>query len=147
MRLIQVEYIAPDPTSHRGCVIMVPRLSLMAWLGFAALAWYPLSTEPLAAVSRGEPPSARKGDPLPAGVLLRLRAAGQRELRAITCLAFSPDGKSLLAFDADRRLTVWDLPTGTTRTAFGSDQPADAVALTHFCDCLADAVYDADGMR
>jgi WD40 repeat protein len=76
-----------------------------------------------------------------------LGTAGQSASKTVTCLAFSPDGKSLLAFDADRRLTVWDLPAGTPRAAFGSDQPADTVAFTHFGDCLATAVYDADGGR
>jgi WD40 repeat protein len=75
-----------------------------------------------------------------------LGTAHQRDPKTITCLAFSPGGKSLLAFDVDRRLAVWDLPAGTPREAFGSGQPIDAVAFTHFGDYLVTAAY-ADDVR
>jgi WD40 repeat protein len=74
------------------------------------------------------------------------RAALAEPAGHIQSLAFAPDGKFLLAYGADRRLTVWDVPAGTKREAFGSAAPLDGVAFSHFGDRLATVAYP-DGER
>jgi hypothetical protein len=102
---------------------MTARLVFVGFLGCAALS----SFSALAKQDRGgtEP--------------VRLKHTG-----SVTNLAFTPGGKSLLAFGSGR-LTVWDVPAGTQREAFGSGQPADAVAFAHGDGFLASAAVTEDG--
>jgi WD40 repeat protein len=74
----------------------------------------------------------------------RERSAVDEPAGHIQTLAFSPDGKSLVAYGTDRRLTVWGLPAGTRREAFGSGEPLDGVAVSHFGDRLATGAYSLD---
>ena len=53
----------------------------------------------------------RYGDSLPAGALVRLGTVRFRHGNGAT-VAFTPDGKSLLTFGADRTLRYWDIDTG-----------------------------------
>jgi WD40 repeat protein len=54
----------------------------------------------------------RYGDPLPPGALTRLGTLRWRGTDDLYCLAFAPDGKTLITGDSGGRLLLWDLKNG-----------------------------------
>jgi WD40 repeat protein len=79
--------------------------SIRLSLTVVALAAFPLTAQE----------STRKdrfGDDLPAGALARLGSVRLRSETAIGCLAFSPDGKSLVTAGMSNKVTFWDVATG-----------------------------------
>ncbi len=80
-------------------------------LALAALALL----SPLVSGAAGPPDLGHRdlhGDPLPEGALVRLGTTRLRHEQAIQCLAFSPDGKTLLTGGYSRNLVYWDRATG-----------------------------------
>src|SRR5262249_57211984 len=61
-----------------------------------------------------DPPAAKDahGDPLPAGAVARFGTARWRPGDACLLLAFSPDGKTLLAVDRTSGVSLWDVADG-----------------------------------
>jgi WD40 repeat protein len=53
------------------------------------------------------------GDPLPAGVVMRLGTLRQRAVGAV--LAISPDGRSLIGVRSGKSILIWDAATGELR--------------------------------
>jgi WD40 repeat protein len=70
----------------------------------------------------GGAPGARKArvtpqsEPLPEGALVRLGPVRLRHARVINCLAFAPDGKTLVASDDEGAICFWDTATGRERS-------------------------------
>ena len=56
--------------------------------------------------------SDRLGDRLPEGAVCRLGSARLRATTTVTCLAFTPDGKSLVSAGHGNKLTFWSVATG-----------------------------------
>jgi roadblock/LC7 domain-containing protein len=83
----------------------MPRLSigLLALLGFA----YPVPARP-------------QDDPLPAGARARLGEVRYRNVGRVVALAYSPDGKTLVASAWDRSVRLWDPATGKVLRTFES---------------------------
>src|SRR3954468_23967180 len=52
------------------------------------------------------------GDPLPAGAIARMGSSRLRSETTVNCVAFAPDGRSLLTAGFGNKLTWWDLATG-----------------------------------
>ena len=52
------------------------------------------------------------GDPLPEGAISRMGSGRLRSARNITCLSFTPDGKSLVSGGTPHKLTFWSVATG-----------------------------------
>jgi dipeptidyl aminopeptidase/acylaminoacyl peptidase len=93
----------------------MPRISigLLAFLGFAfsASAW-------------------PQDDPLPAGARARLGEVRYRNVGRVVALAFSPDGKTLVASAWDRSLRLWDPATGKELRTF--ENPSGYARLLAF---------------
>jgi WD40 repeat protein len=83
----------------------MPRISigLLALLGFV----YPAPAWP-------------QDDPLPAGARARLGEVRYRNVGRVVALAYSPDGKTLVASAWDRSLRLWDPATGKELRTFES---------------------------
>ena len=72
-------------------------LGILLWVGSVSLA--------------AEPKRDRYGDPLPEGAVMRLGSLRLRNEAPILTAAFTPDGKTLAACDANS-ISFWDAATG-----------------------------------
>src|SRR5262245_13043248 len=71
------------------------------------------------------------GDPLPPGAIARLGTVRFTHADAVPCVAFSPDGRSLIASGADGLVIVWDAVTGKRRRELaGHAEEVRALAVT-----------------
>ena len=68
----------------------------------------------LAALALADAPARKDmlGDPLPEGAISRMGSGRLRASTGITCLAFTPDGKSLVSAGYGNKLTFWSVSTG-----------------------------------
>jgi RNA polymerase sigma factor (sigma-70 family) len=55
------------------------------------------------------------GDPLPPGALARMGTVRLKHRDRFFAATFAPDGKTLVSLGYDRRLRVWDMPSGRQR--------------------------------
>ncbi len=82
-------------------------------------------------VSAGEPRLDLSGDPLPPGAIARLGSARLRHGGFVNSLAFTPDGKGLLAGAQDGSLVLWDPVTGKERVCLrNGGRSVTAVAVS-----------------
>jgi len=99
--------------SGRCCLAIRFALSLAA-------AWIEVGTA-LARHSQEPPEGTRPAiadqvrDPLPPAVIARLGRPPVQHNQVITCLAFAPDGKTLLSGSMDSSFSFWDVATGNER--------------------------------
>ena len=88
--------------NKRRVVVMVIALAVLA-AGAVGTTGLPYAT--------GQQPGPG-ADPLPAGALKRLGTTRFRHGSRILCMAYSPDGKTLVAGGGDDPVRVWDAETG-----------------------------------
>ena len=91
------------------------------------------------------------GDPLPEGAICRMGTGRLRASSIVTCLAFTPDGKTLVSAGHGNKLTFWSVSTGqiekewavanSTVTALHFDKSGKTLAV----GCLDGTVRILDG--
>ncbi len=82
-------------------------------------------------VGAGETRLDLAGDPLPPGAVARLGSVRLRHGGFVSSLAFTPDGKGLLAGADDGSLVLWDPATGKERLRLADNGPGiSAVAVS-----------------
>jgi WD40 repeat protein len=74
---------------------------------------------------RAEKPAAvdRYGDPLPHGAVARIGTVRLQHAGGVSCVAYSPDGKTLASVGGDRTIRFWDMITGREKRRFTCDVP------------------------
>ncbi len=108
-------------------------------LGFCLLVWL----AELAPLHAEETRLDLSGDPLPAGALARVGSSRLRHGDVLKALAFTPDGRGLLAGAADGSLVLWDANTGRARLRLIESGPAiAAVAVSPDGKWLASSDQD-----
>lgn len=124
-------------------------------VGRCLLAWLAL----LSSVSAEELRLKQTDDPLPVGAVARLGSNRLRHGDHVWGLAFTPDGRGLLAGGSDGSLILWDVATGRERVRLLENGPAiTAVAVSpdgkvlvscdRFCGGHSQViVWSADGQR
>jgi WD40 repeat protein len=76
-------------------------------------------------------------DPLPPGAIARMGSLRFNHAGNITGLCVSPDGKTLATGGTDRKVVIWDLPTGRIRWRFSLPDPARCLAISPLGKVLA----------
>jgi WD40 repeat protein len=112
------------------------RRLLLALAALAALA--------PAAAAQAKPRLDPAGDPLPEGALARLGSVRFRHDSHITCLSFSPDGKTVVTGGNSKALVWWDAVTGK-ETRRLTVNPMSVVSLQFSADGKVLAVGGNDG--
>src|SRR5438552_3669210 len=80
-------------------------------------------------IARAEPPTPIPkpvrtdlyGDPLPQGAIARMGTLRFRNDRPITCVAFAPDGKTLVTASGIRTVRLWETASGKELRRFEED--------------------------
>jgi WD40 repeat protein len=104
-------------------ILMVPRASGLLLVACGGL--LPLLP---ARAQEGPPRLDRHGDPLPPGAVARLGTVRFRHGFAVTSLAFSSDGKTVVSGGVGRGVCLWEAASGRERLALGRlGQPPDQV--------------------
>jgi WD40 repeat protein len=97
-----------------------------------SLAVLALAALPLAAQESTR--TDRFGDALPEGAVARMGTVRLRSATAISCISFSPDGKSLVTAGFSNKVTFWDVATG---------KPARTVDIA--CNSISALQFSRDG--
>lgn len=77
-----------------------------------------------------DPPAPTTGVWLPAGAVARLGSTRLRHAAPVTCVAFAPDGKTLVSGGQDGAVRVWDVASGEQKTF--TQKPDRAVPMVRF---------------
>lgn len=115
--MLMMRTVSPNVSLRhvRSCVTAVIYLVAAAWVPAARSATPSAVAEK---VSAAEPRTDRYGDPLPDGVLSRIGSVRMRQAGWISALAYSPDGKILLATTGSGLIGLWDVATGKSLRQF-----------------------------
>ena len=132
--------------SQAGLALAKEKLGLLLLLvgtltaGLAARAEPPTNAEIL---KRNQPRLDSHGDPFPDGAIARLGTIRMRHGHPLSGIAFSRDGKSILASDISSGVHVWDVADGKeVRRFFQDDSYCQSLALSHDGRTLAVALGD-----
>ncbi len=107
---------------------------LLVWLGLF-----------LPGVNAAPPLLDQQGDPLPPGAVARLGSSRLTHADTVEALAFTADGKGLLAGARDGSLILWDVPSGKERLCLVRQGPAiSAVAVSPDGKLLVACQVDGD---
>jgi RNA polymerase sigma factor (sigma-70 family) len=102
-------------------------------LGLAAAGPTPSAPPPSApppATTAEAPRLDRYGDPLPEGAIARLGTVRFRQSFHLFSLAFSPDGRTIVAGSPGRNACLWDVTTGREILQFEQGEYARSVAFS-----------------